>query len=136
MSFNKFGRKSFASQTKVDAFVDYLEKGEVRGTQCKSCGKKFFPPRVDCDQCLGNDVEWIKIEGVGTLVTFTRQGFAPTGFDKDVPYTTALAIFDGVQVFGRLDGSIPEDEVAIGMNVGIRTVQYDDGQLSYEFTKA
>ncbi len=136
MSFKKFGRKSFASQTKVDAFIDYLEKGEVRGTQCKSCGTKFFPPRADCDQCLSNDMDWFKIEGVGTLVTYTKQGFAPTGFEKDVPYTTAMAIFDGVQIFGRLDGSIPDDEVAIGMNVGVRTLQYDDGQLSYEFIKA
>ena len=136
MSFSKFGRKSFASQTKVDAFVDYLEKGEVRGTQCKSCGKKFFPPRADCDQCLSNDMDWFKIEGIGSLVTFTRQGFAPTGFEKDVPYTTAMAKFGDVQVFGRLDGNIPAEEVEIGMNVGVRTMQYDDGQLSYEFIKA
>ncbi|KAF1085759.1 hypothetical protein SPSYN_01907 [Sporotomaculum syntrophicum] len=136
MSFKKFGRKSFASQTKVDAFVDYLEKGEVRGTQCKSCGAKFFPPRADCDQCLSNDMDWFPIDGVGTLVTFTRQGFAPTGFEKDVPYTTGMAAFDGVQVFGRLDGSIPEEEVEIGMKVAVRTIQYDDGQLSYEFIKA
>ncbi len=136
MSFNKFGRKSFASQTKVDAFVDYLEKGEVRGTQCKSCGKKFFPPRADCDQCLSSDMDWMKIEGVGDLVTFTRQGFAPTGFEKDVPYTTGMANFDGVQVFGRLADSINAEEVEIGMKVAVRTIQYDDGQLSYEFIKA
>ncbi len=136
MSFNKFGRKSFASQTKVDAFVDYLEKGEVRGTQCKSCGKKYFPPRADCEACLSSDMDWFKIEGEGTLVTYTKQGFAPTGFDQDVPYTTCMAVFDGVQVFARLDGSIPDEEVSIGMKVKARTVQYPDGQLSYEFIKA
>jgi len=136
MGFSKFGRRSFTSQTKVDVFVDYLEKGEVRGTQCKSCGTKFFPPQADCNNCLSNEMDWFKIEGVGTLLTFTRQGFAPTGFDKDVPYTTALAEFDGVKVFGRMNGDIPEDEVVVGMNVGVQTLQYDDGQLSYEFTKA
>jgi len=136
MGFSKFGRRSFTSQTKVDVFVDYLEKGEVRGTQCKSCGTKFFPPQADCNNCLSNDMDWFKIDGVGTLLTFTRQGFAPTGFDKDVPYTTALAEFDGVKVFGRMNGDIPEDEVVVGMGVGVKTLQYDDGQLSYEFVKA
>lgn len=136
MSFTKFGRKSFASQTKVDAFVDYLEKGEVRGTQCKSCGKKYFPPRADCEACLSNDMDWFKIDGVGTLVTYTKQGFAPTGFEKDVPYTTCMADFDGVQVFARLNGDIPDDEVSIGMKVQVKTIQYPDGQLSYEFIKA
>ena len=136
MGFDKFGRRSFTSQTKVDAFVDYLEKGEVRGTQCKSCGTKFFPPQADCTNCLGNEMDWFKIEGTGKLLTFTKQGFAPTGFDKDIPYTTALAEFNGVKVFARLDGSIPDDQVAVGMAVGVKSLQYDDGQLSYEFIKA
>lgn len=135
MGFEKFGRKSFASQTKVDSFVEFLEKGELRGTQCKSCGKQYFPPRADCTGCLGNDMDWFKIEGVGTLVSYTRAGFAPTGFEADVPYTLAMADFNGIKVFGRISSGVPEEEVSVGMNLQLNICNLPDGQLSYEFIK-
>lgn len=136
MGFEKFGRKSFASQTKVESFVEYLEKGELRGTQCKSCGKQYFPPRADCSNCLGNDMDWFKIEGVGTLVSFTRTGFAPTGFEADIPYTLAMVDFNGIKVFGRLNGGVPEEEVRVGMELQLNICNLPDGQLSYEFIKS
>jgi len=135
MGFEKFGRKSFASHAKVESFVEYLENGELRGTQCKSCGKQYFPPRADCNGCLGNDMDWFKIEGIGTLVSHTRAGFAPTGFEADVPYTLAMADFNGIKVFGRLTGDIPEEEVKVGMNLQLNILTFSDGQLSYEFIK-
>ncbi len=135
MGFEKFGRRSFASQTKVESFVEHLEKGELRGTQCKSCGKQYFPPRADCAACLSDDMEWYKIEGQGTLVSFTRAGFAPTGFEADVPYTLAMADFNGIKVFGRLDKNIPEAEVSVGMKLKVNVCEMPDGQLSYEFIK-
>lgn len=135
MGFEKFGRKSFASQTKVESFVDYLEKGELRGTQCKSCGKQFFPPRADCVGCLGNDMDWFKVEGVGTLISFTRAGFAPTGFEADVPYTLAMADFNGIKVFGRLSNSISAEEVNVGMPLKTMISTLPDGQITYEFIK-
>ncbi|AGL01411.1 Zn-ribbon domain-containing OB-fold protein [Desulfoscipio gibsoniae] len=136
MGFEKFGRKSFASQTKVESFVEYLAKGELSGTQCKSCGKQYFPPRADCAECLGNEMDWFKIEGTGNLVSFTKAGFAPTGFEADVPYTLALADFNGIKVFGRLDSSIPKEEVSVGMALQINILNLPDGQLSYEFVKS
>lgn len=136
MGFERFGRKSFTSQTKVGPFIEYLEKGELRGTQCKSCGKQYFPPRADCPGCLGSDMDWFKIEGVGALVSFTRAGFAPTGFEADVPYTLALADFNGTKVFGRLSNTVPEEETSVGMSLNIIISNLPDGQLLYEFIKA
>ncbi|MCL2336458.1 MAG: Zn-ribbon domain-containing OB-fold protein [Firmicutes bacterium] len=135
MGFEKFGRRSFTSQTKVAPFVDYLEKGELRGTRCKSCGKQYFPPRADCAACLSNEMEWYKIEGPGTLISFTRAGFAPTGFEEDVPYTLALVDFNGTKVFGRLEKDIPEAEVSVGMQLKVTPCTLSNGQLSYEFVK-
>ena len=58
MGFEKFGQISFTSQTKAGEFVEYLEKGELRGTKCRSCGRVFFPPRADCSFCLSDDMEF------------------------------------------------------------------------------
>jgi len=133
MGFERFGQVGFTAQTKAGAFVEYLEKGELRGTKCQSCGRIFFPPRSDCSFCLSSEMEWIKIEGRGKLVSFTRVNYAPTGFEADVPYILALVDFNGTRVFGRFNKEVPEEQIAVGMEVKAVTTALPGGRLSYEF---
>jgi uncharacterized protein len=133
MGFEKFGQVSFTSQTKAGAFVEYLDQGEIRGTSCRRCGRMFFPPRVDCSWCLASDMEWIKIEGTGNLLSFTKVNYAPTGFESDVPYTLGLVDFNGVRVFGRFNKGIPEEQIKAGMKLKAEAITLPNGQVSYEF---
>ena len=137
MGFEQFGIISFTSTTKTAQFVDFLKENEIRGTVCKGCGAKFFPPRSDCSVCLGDEMDWFSIEGEGTLLTFTKAMFAPAGFEKDAPYILGVAEFtDGVKVFGRLDKSLPDEAVKPGMRVKVRVVSAEGDRLSYELTAA
>lgn len=136
MGFEKFGRISFASQTRVSEFVDHLERGELKATRCRGCGKVFFPPRADCASCLGGDMEWVGIGGSGRLVSYTVANYAPTGFEDDVPYTLALADFDGIKVFGRISADAPPDRIRVGMAVKIQVVTLPGGQITYQFSPA
>ena len=136
MGFEKFGRISFTAQTKVAAFVDHLERGEVVASRCTQCGARYFPPRADCYRCLSDKVVLEPIQGTGRLVSFTTANYAPTGFEADVPYTLAMAEFDGLKVFGRISKEVPEQELAVGLPVRLKVVKMPDGQLSYEFVKA
>jgi uncharacterized protein len=136
MGFEQFGVVSFTATTKAEKFVEFLQNNELRGTRCKGCGAKFFPPRSDCNVCLSDEMEWFPITGEGSLVTFTKAMYAPAGFEKDVPYTLGVAEFaDGVKVFGRLDKSLG-DGVKAGMKVKVRTVDLGENRLSYELTAA
>ncbi len=136
MGFERFGKVSFASQTKVDDFVDRLEKEGLHATQCRVCGSDYFPPRADCASCLNSDMEWFRVEGKGKLVSYTRAQFGPTGFEDDVPYMLAVADFNRVKVFGRLKADLPEDELKAGMSVQVKTLSLPGGQISYEFEPA
>jgi len=137
MGFEQFGIISFTSTTKTAQFVDFLKENEIRGTVCKGCGAKFFPPRSDCSVCLSDEMDWFSIEGEGTLLTFTKAMFAPAGFEKDAPYILGVAEFtDGVKVFGRLDKSLPDEAVKPGMRVKVRVVSAEGDRLSYELTAA
>ncbi len=133
--FSKFGTVSFTATTKVNDFIDYLEKGEVRGTKCKSCGKVFFPPRADCYSCLSSDMEWFKVEGAGKLITFSILRYAPIGFGDDLPYAIAVVDYGDYKVFGRI-GDIDLDQVQCGMEVVVRANELPNGQLNYVFDKA
>jgi len=136
MGFEKFGQVSFTSQTRASAFIDYLEKGEIRGTKCRLCGRVFFPPRADCSWCMSKDVEWIEIKGKGKLISFTKVNYAPTGFEGDVPYILALVDFDGIKVFGRLSKDIPEDSVKVGMALKVASLALPEDKVTYEFLPA
>ncbi|MGA3174233.1 MAG: Zn-ribbon domain-containing OB-fold protein [Syntrophorhabdales bacterium] len=137
MGFEKFGRKSFTAVTKTTKFVDFLAEGKIEGTVCKKCGAKFFPPRADCAACLSKEMDWFDMPKKGKLETFTTAYYAPFGFEADPPYTMGVVAFDGgLKLFARLSRDIKPEEVKVGMDVTIRPLKYDDGQLSFEITKA
>lgn len=134
--FKKFGTVSFTSLTKVNDFVDYLEKGKVMGTRCKDCGQVFFPPRADCYTCLSSNIEWFEVAGKGKLLTFSKLKYAPVGFENDLPYSIAVLDYGDYKVFGRIAGSIPEEEIILGMEMKTVVNTLPNGQLNYVFEKA
>jgi len=133
--FQKFGTVSFTAITKVNDFVDYLAQGKVMGTRCKPCGTIHFPPVADCAECLSSDVEWFEVKGTGKLVSFSKLMYGPVGFEDDLPYSIALLDYGDYKVFGRIDKSIPDDELSVGMPMQTEPVTLSNGQLSYVFTK-
>jgi len=137
LGFERFGKISYISETKVADFVNYLEKGKIMGTRCRRCGQLYFPPRADCPKDLSSDMKWEELSGKCKLLTYTTAYFAPTGFQEDVPYVLALAqCEEGVKVYARLSKDINEDEVHIGMNLKLTPVQLPNGKVVYEFRKA
>jgi uncharacterized OB-fold protein len=134
--FKKFGTVSFTSITKVNDFIDYLEKGTVMATRCRECGITFFPPRADCYKCLSSNMEWIEVSGKGKLVSYSKLEFAPSGFGDDLPYCIALLDYGDFKVFGRIADELNEDELAVGMNMSTRVNRLPNGQLNYVFCKA
>jgi uncharacterized OB-fold protein len=134
--FKKFGTVSFTSITKVNDFIDYLEKGKVMASKCKDCGLVFFPPRADCYQCLTSSMEWVEVSGTGKLVSYSKLEFAPIGFGDDLPYAIALLDYGDYKVFGRIADGVPEEEIAVGMDMKTVANELPNGQLNYVFQKA
>ena len=134
--FKKFGTVSFTSITKVNDFIDYLEKGKVMASKCKDCGLVFFPPRADCYQCLTSNMEWVEVSGTGKLVSYSKLEFAPIGFGDDLPYAIALLDYGDYKVFGRIADGVPEEEIAVGMEMKTVANELPNGQLNYVFQKA
>jgi hypothetical protein len=134
--FAQFGTVSFASVTQVNDFVGHLEQGKLMGTRCTTCGKSFFPPRAHCYDCLAGDMEWFEVTGKGDLVSYSTLQYAPTGFTEDLPYTIALVDYGEYKVFGRIDKSVPETELSVGMKVKAEPARTPNGRLTYVFKKA
>ncbi len=134
--FKKFGTVSFTSITRINDFIDHLEKGKVMGTGCKDCGLVFFPPRADCYQCLTSNMEWFESSGTGKLLTYSKLQYGPVGFEGDLPYTIALLDYGKYKVFGRIAKDIPDGDIQVGMSMKTVVNPLSGGQVNYVFQKA
>jgi len=136
VSFGRFGKISYVSETKVADFVKYLEEGKIMATRCSRCRKLYFPPRADCPDDLSTDMTWKQLSGRCKLVTYTTAYFAPTGFENDLPYTIALAqCEEGVKTYALLSKDIKENEIQIGMTLKLTPLQLPNSRITYELKK-
>jgi uncharacterized protein len=134
--FSEFGTVSFAAVTRVNDFIGYLQDGKVAGTRCVKCGKTFFPPRAQCCECLAAEMEWFEVTGEGELVSYSTLQYAPTGFTDEVPYTIALVDYGDYKVFGRIDGSVPQEDLSVGMKLKAAVARTSNGRLTYVFERS
>jgi uncharacterized OB-fold protein len=135
MGFEKFGKINYTAETKAKDFVTYLEKGKIQATQCKACKKMYFPPRMDCSNCLSADqMTWKEIDNEWTLLTYTKAHFAPTGFEEDTPYILAIAeTHEGLKTLARISKGVSEDKITPGVKLQLVPVKLAHEKTSYEF---
>jgi uncharacterized protein len=100
------------------------KRHELRIQRCTACGHYQFYPRLYCDKCFSDDVEWITASGRATVYTFTIVHRPPSdAFKGDLPYVVALVkLEEGPSMMTNIVGCPPE-QVAIGMAV---KVTFDD----------
>ena len=134
--FKKFGTVAFTLTSKVNDFIDFLEKGQVVASKCKDCGLVFFPPRADCYRCLAGNMEWVEVTGTGRLLTYSKLEYAPKGFENDLPYAIAVLDYGDYQVFGRIAGDLKDDEIHVGMEMKTVVNHLPNGQINYVFQRA
>ncbi len=125
--FKWFGKVNYTPYTKVSDFARYLKGGRLMGSRCKRCGAVSFPPKADCDTCMGGEFEFSEMSGRGTLVTFTKIVAAPTGFEDVAPYIVGVVdLEEGGRALAWFGDSIPEETIAIGMEVQVVPQIFDE----------
>jgi uncharacterized OB-fold protein len=135
MGFDEFGVISFVPYSKVSEFLTFLKDGVLRGMRCTECDIFYFPPRSDCPECLGNDMEWVDTKGEGTLITYTTIHAAPTGFEDMVPYSIGLVdLGEGGRVLAWLEG-MEETDIEIGMKLRAVPKKLDEDRITYQLEK-
>jgi uncharacterized protein len=94
--------------------------GRLELPRCRSCDRLVWYPRRRCPRCLGDDLDWEVLSGLGTVYASTVVNRAPSeSFESEVPYVVALVDLDeGARLMTNIVGCPPET-VAIGMRVTV-----------------
>ena len=89
------GRKQLPEPTPETApYWEGAKAHELRIQYCTECKKHFFYPRIFCPTCMSDAVEWRKVSGKGTLLTYVLAARPAPGFEDELPYAIAIVKLD------------------------------------------
>lgn len=106
-------------------YWDGVAVGQLRLQSCSACGKVRHYPRLLCDACYDDGVNWITASGHGRIHSWTvaHHPYHPA-FVTEVPYTLVLVDLDeGPRAIGRWSGAT----LTIGQTVQGRFVPREGG---------
>ena len=99
-------------------FYRGIEKGELRGQRCPSCGKVYVPPRGACAACGVATEEEVLLSDKGTVTTFCVVNVPFYGQKLKTPYVSATILLDGADIgLFHLIQEVDADKVHMGMRV-------------------
>ena len=93
------------------------QRYRYEATQCKKCGKIFFPPRLICSACGSKAFDNMVLSRNGKVLTYTIIRVPPSQFKDEAPYAMGIVELEGG---GRLTAQIVDcdfDKINIGMPV-------------------
>lgn len=119
---------------KIQKFFEGLKEGKIFMTQCKKCGKKFFPPQADCPECRESNMDWVPLSGEGELLTCTVIFVKPSTYNHYDDYVVGIGqMREGVRVLAWINIDDPK-KIKPRMKVQLRTTRREpEGFITYEF---
>jgi uncharacterized OB-fold protein len=113
------------------------QRYRLEAGKCTKCGKIFFPPRLICDACKGEEFEMVVLPREGTIASFTEVHTPASNFSDEAPFAVGVIdLGNGVKILAQVVDCDP-GEVKIGAPVRIefRLIQKDgeSGVLCYGY---
>jgi uncharacterized OB-fold protein len=103
----------------VASFYKFISEMQLMATKCSECGTVFLPPKPLCTNCFSKKLEWIELEGVGKLVSYSVIYVAPVQFQSLAPYSVGIVELEsGLRLPGMIHG-LDFNKIKVGMNLKI-----------------
>jgi len=101
-------------------FTEIRDNKHIMGTKCRQCGRVLVPPRIFCEECFVDDMEWILLPSTGRLVTFGESYFSISGEKLKDAWMLGIVRIDGADggLLHHINECRPED-LEIGMPMEI-----------------
>lgn len=120
-------RPEYSKYSKI--FWDNCRDNKLTIQQCRDCKKYIFDPKIACDNCLSENLDWVEISGKGKVYTFsllTKEVAEPAFREEKMPIVVAvIKLEEGVQMCSNIVQCNPE-KVYIDMPVEVVFEKLDD----------
>jgi len=101
----------------IEQFYKFMSQKKLMAGRCLKCGKIHLPPRLLCDNCYGQQFEWVQILGKGKLVTYTVIHVASQQFQALTPYSVGIVeLENGLKIPGMIPG-LTQEQLKVGMEL-------------------
>ncbi|WP_411680295.1 Zn-ribbon domain-containing OB-fold protein [Clostridium thailandense] len=87
--------------------------------KCTACSELHHPKHFVCKKCGNREFEEVILEGIVTLLTYTKVYNLPEGYMKPYLYFGIVKFENGVTVSGQLEVSEPTIGMKLKSNVGV-----------------
>ena len=111
-------------------FTELKDSKRIMGARCRKCSRVLVPPRIFCEECFVDDMEWVEVEPRGTLVTFGDCYFSTDGKRLKEPWILGIVKLNGSD--GGLIHFIGEakaEDLKIGMPMEAIFKEERDGNI-------
>ncbi|MBI4720877.1 MAG: Zn-ribbon domain-containing OB-fold protein [Chitinivibrionia bacterium] len=113
------------------------QRYRLEAAKCAQCGKVFFPPRLICDACKGEEFETVVLPREGKIVSFTEVHTPASNFSDEAPFAVGIIdLGNELTILAQIVDCDP-GEVKIGapMRLEFRKLQKDgeSGVLCYGY---
>ncbi len=98
-------------------FTTLRDKGKIMAATCPNCRKTVLPPRMYCERCFAELVDWVDVGKEGRVDTFSVAQVDKNGEPLEEP------VVYGLIRFPKVDGGLVHiiaakpEKVKIGMKV-------------------
>lgn len=124
------GRYMTEREFGIKAFNDFLTEGRIMGSKCSGCEAVSLPPRPICPECGGGDLEWIELEGRGTVQAYTVIHIPLTRMKDRSPYACGVVKLDGgPSISGLILGVSHGEKIKVGSRVEAEFIK--EGERTY-----
>ena len=110
-------------------FRTIKDEGRIMGTHCSNCDHTYVPAAAFCERCLNQLDEWVDVDNIGEVVTFTHLYVDSDDSYMDEPQTIAfIKLGDG----GLIHKLVIDDpsKLLIGMQAEVVFKPADERQGS------
>jgi hypothetical protein len=92
------------------------ESGKILGTHCPQCQRTYVPAAAFCERCFQELDDWIEIDPVGEVESYTLLSVDECGSPLPEPEIIAFIRFEDGGIIHHL-GEIDTEEIYFGMPV-------------------
>ena len=102
----------------VQVWRTRLPRYRLIGRECRSCGRRHYPPRPACPYCGSRDLVDVELPRTGVVETYTTIYTVMEGFRERAPLSIAVVrLDDGTRVLAPVTDLAPGEQPRTGMRV-------------------